>query len=270
MMPTNLVLVRHGESDGNVAVESAKNGDTRYYTDKFMTIPGHQWRLSPKGVMQAKTTGAWIQENMPDFDRYIVSPFVRTRETAALLGLKDAQWRMNREVREREWGDIDSMLKSVFQSRFPDNYVTHKKSPLYWCPPGGESIADVAGSRVHNLLTTLHRECSDQNVIVVSHGEFMWATRIVLQRWSDEEYLLRDADKSQKIHNAQVIHFTRVNPDTGETADKMKWVRIVSPAQKNGEWVMEEKDWEFFDPQPLSNEELYESIAHFENAVDYS
>lgn len=40
-MPNNLVLVRHGQSEGNVAVEAAKKGDLSFYESdegKFMSF----------------------------------------------------------------------------------------------------------------------------------------------------------------------------------------------------------------------------------------
>lgn len=271
-MPMNLLLIRHGESDGNIAVESAKHGDPRHYTDKFMTIPGHQWRLSPKGREQAATTGTWVNEKFDSFDRYIVSPYVRTRETAGLLGLHGAQWMLNRAVRERDWGDIGSLTRDDFKSRteLRANYHMFKIDPLYWQPAGGESIAQVAENRVRNLLDTLHRETSEKDVVVVAHGEFMWATRMVLERWNDEEFLVRDADKSQKITNAQVIWYTRKNPWTGEVARKLSWVMVASPElDESGQWGMMIRDWEQFDSGLLTNAELLDSIKDVPSAIEY-
>ena len=56
-MPNDLVLVRHGESEGNVATEAAKSGDHHLFTDAYMTTPGHQWRLTERGRYQAATIG---------------------------------------------------------------------------------------------------------------------------------------------------------------------------------------------------------------------
>lgn len=264
-MPDNLVLVRHGQSEGNLATEAAKDGDNRYYTDAFLTTPGHQWRLTEEGQQQARTIGRWITSEFERFHRYYVSPFVRTRETAGYMGMPGAQWMMNRALRERDWGDIGSLTRTEFLTRpeFRENAKMFKMDPLYWTPPGGESIAHVAENRVRNILSTLHRECSEQDVIAVTHGEMMWAFRLMLERWNDEEFIANDADKSMKIRNCQAVHYTRLDPNTGERHARLAWVRTATPVidRETGEWtVVAVGDWKRFDAALLSNEELLASV----------
>jgi broad specificity phosphatase PhoE len=267
-MPNNLVLVRHGRSEGNVATEAAKKGDLQYYerdNGRFMTVPGHQWRLTPLGQQQASVIGAWIQNEFATFDRYYVSPFVRTRETAGMLQLPGAQWLMNRALRERDWGDVGSIPWTDFQSRdiYKDNAFQNSIDPLYWCPTGGESIAHVAENRVRNVLDTLHRECQGQNVIAVTHGEMLWSFRLVLERWNDEEFVAHDADKSEKIHNCEVLHYTRVDPDspTGEVSPRLNWLRRARPIQDaDGSWRIAVSPWLKLSTPLKSNEELLASI----------
>lgn len=101
-MPKDLILVRHGHSEGNLAVETAKLGDNSFYTPEFRERPGHQWRLTDDGRDQATKTGEWISaEIAKEFDRYYVSPYIRTRETAGLLDIKDAEWRISQRLRTR-------------------------------------------------------------------------------------------------------------------------------------------------------------------------
>lgn len=56
-MPDRLVLVRHGLSEGNYARDMSKSGDMSYFDDNFRERPGHEWRLMPEGVEQAKRAG---------------------------------------------------------------------------------------------------------------------------------------------------------------------------------------------------------------------
>lgn len=44
--------------------------------------------LTPKGYKQARKTGAWLDANLPDNCRVLVSPAVRTLQTAEALGRK--------------------------------------------------------------------------------------------------------------------------------------------------------------------------------------
>lgn len=257
-MPRNLVLVRHGQSEANVIQKRDKAGDQRLFTEATMLVADRSWRLTEAGVAQAKTAGQWIRENIDTFDRCITSPFVRTRETAATLGIPGASWEENRVVRERSWGEISPLPRAVFEEQYSHNALLKRKDPLYWAPPAGESIAEVAENRVRNLLSTLHRESEHQNVLVVSHGDFMWSTRLVLERWSDEEFLQNDKDPTMTIHNCSVVHYTRINPETGEVEPKIRWVRFAHPRRdpETGEWHMHVQAWKSFERRYLTNEEL--------------
>jgi len=269
-MPNNLIFVRHGQSEANVLQQASKSGDDSRYTDEMFTVPDRSWRLTNLGIHQANLTGEWLQEQLPNgFDRYFVSPYTRTRETAAHLALPNAKWRENRIVRERFWGEIGSIPKSLFEKEYPRSYSLKQHDPLYWCPPGGESIAEVGDCRVHGLLDTLHREASEKNIIVVTHGEFMWASMLRIERWSDEEFVKNDKDPRYKIHNGMVLHYTRINPKTGEQASKLKWVRKAYPYynRTSAKWEMVVSDWQKFDRQELSNEDLLTAVNFHPNRL---
>ena len=50
--------------------------------------PDFQRRLTGKGRKQATHVGEWLERHLPDSARVLVSPTVRTRETAEALGRK--------------------------------------------------------------------------------------------------------------------------------------------------------------------------------------
>jgi broad specificity phosphatase PhoE len=267
-MPHHLFLVRHGESQGNLASNRAKAGDESLFTDEFVTIPGGRWALTPLGRRQAELTGAWLSEELDRLGvrsaagrRHYVSPHLRTRQTAAALGLRtaegSAEWLLNRSVRERDWGDIETIPRRLFHEDpvYARNSAKKAIDPLYWRPPGGESISDVADNRVRNLLDTLHRECSGGTVVIVTHGEFMRATRLVLERIDDPTFAAWEHDPSTRIHNAELLQYSRLdlrgasadvepaarlaflrrirpNPD-GDRVDVGEWQPIVYPRITN-------------------------------------
>lgn len=260
VMPRNLFLVRHGQSEANIMQKASKAGDPSLYTEETMTVPDRSWRLTELGVQQAKVAGAWIAGQNIEFDRAVVSTYTRARETAAMLGL-NVRWEESRVIRERSWGEIGSMSKQDFARKYSQNAAYRDNDPLYWAPPAGESIANVAENRVRNILSTLHRENPRENVLMVTHGEFMWATRLVLERWSDEEFLDRDADRAQMIHNCTVLQYTAADPDDPEKVrDKLNWVRRSWPARVEGEWTMFVGDWEEFDRKYFSGDDLLEKV----------
>ncbi|GAA2528945.1 histidine phosphatase family protein [Rarobacter incanus] len=270
MMPNDLVLVRHGQSEANIVQSASKRGDDSFYenSEQLVTLPDRSWRLTPQGVAQAQQIGRWLVGEFGDgFDRYIVSPYVRTRETAGNLRLSGA-WELNRSVRERDWGVIGTMAWSQFIEERPRSYALREADPLYWAPEGGESIADVAENRVRNLLSTLHRESSGDKVIVVSHGEFIWATRLVLQRWSDERFVRHDKDPAYKIHNCHVFHYTRLDPVTGEQANRLRWVRSAYPVQEaDGTWGTHVSEWQDFARRRYTDDDLLGAIAEAEHLL---
>ena len=84
-MPLDLYVIRHGESEANVIVQAGEQGDNSLYTQDNVTVPDRSWRLTATGRKQADCIGRWLVSQQQLFDRYMVSPYVRTRETAATM-----------------------------------------------------------------------------------------------------------------------------------------------------------------------------------------
>lgn len=254
-MPNDVVFVRHGESEHNVVNNAAKNGDDSLRDDAFRSRHDSDMRLTPYGEEQARITGQWIQEHIGlDFDRHYVSPHRRTRETAANLGL-NALWLVSDLVRERDWGEYSNLTREEREAHFPLSGQHKDLNPWYWAPPGGESLASGVRLRLERTLDTLHRELEKKRVITVTHGEYMWVARFVLERMDVTKWLEADEDKSQKIQNTMVLHYTRRDPEKPNLiADKLMWVRAVCPWDESlsinsGEW------WEI-ERNTYSDEEL--------------
>jgi len=146
-MPLDLYVIRHGESEANVIISAGEQGDNSLYTQDNVTVPDRSWRLTATGRKQADCIGRWLVAQQPLFDRYLVSPYVRTRETAATMALPKAKWEETRVLRERSWGEINTITKDDFKTNYARNWMFKNTDPLYWRPPAGESIADVAENR---------------------------------------------------------------------------------------------------------------------------
>ena len=260
-MPDNLIFVRHGESEANVVHRAAKTGDDSLRTEDFKSRHDSDMRLTPRGEAQAQATGAWIKENLGDhFDRYYVSPHRRTRETAANLGLSATNgWMIDDLVRERDWGEYSNLTDDEREAHFPLSKQNKDLNPWYWAPPGGESLATGTRLRFERFLNTLHREMPKKDVITVTHGEYMWVARFVLERMDVAEWLASDSDASQRIQNTMVLQYTRKDPENPRLrADKLMWARAICP------WDMDKSinggDWWQIERDTYSNEELLEQI----------
>lgn len=258
-MPVDLVLVRHGESEGNVAVRRSKRGDTSLYTEEFCARHSYSWRLTDKGLAQAKMAGAWIREHIgPAFDRYYCSEFVRAMETAALLDLEGARWRSEFYLRERNYGGIDVMPPAERFAKYGEIMARRSIDDLFWTPPHGESMADLC-LRVERFFDTLHRECADKRVIVVCHGEVMWAFRVRLERMNRRVYKAFDASTHpfDRIHNCQVLHYTRRDPADGQLSPRLDWFRSICPTDLR----RSRNDWEKVTRPTYGNEDLLAEVA---------
>jgi len=162
-----LVLVRHGESEGNV---------TRIFTTSPMTLAltelGRKQALEAAGVIQA----------ISDPRIVIASPYVRARDTGAIIA---KELNLSLEIRaglhERETGEFAGRpYESIFEAEGYDH-----SRPWTWVPPGGESYEHVR-DRVGPILDELVARFSDDDVVVVSHGGVMvsmWAH--MTGRWDD-------------------------------------------------------------------------------------
>ena len=257
--PLELVFVRHGESEGNVAVNAAENGDNSYFTEEFRSRHSSTWNLTPKGEEQAKAAGDWIKKNINGgiFDKYYASTYRRAKRTAGLLDLPGAKWRLRDYIREHDWGNLDVMTDEERHTKYPEVMKGHAINSYYFSAPGGESLADVLIRARVGIMETLYRDLPGKRGIVVSHGNMMWPIRIIMEGLLPDEYLALKAKKNpaDKINNCQIFQYTRINPQTGEISERFNWMRSVCP------WKLDPQlnAWRPIAHKSYSNEELVNS-----------
>lgn len=260
-LPIDLVLVRHGESEGNLARRLSEHGDNSLFTQEFCRRHSSRLRLTDRGKEQAGCAGEWIQRNIGSyFDRYLVSGYARAMETAALLELPDATWYQDFYLRERDIGEFDSMPEDEKRDKYPAIYDRFTLDPFYWKPPNGESVAELC-ARVDRVLETLHRECSDKKAIVVCHGMVMSGFMIRIERLTPYQFLQKSEFKAtrDRIRNCQIIHYSRRDPETNQISSRADWVRSICP------WDLENSrtDWREIRRPSFSNEDLLKLVEEF-------
>jgi len=253
-MPIDLVLVRHGESEGNAARRSSVAGDNSLFTEEFCSRHNSRFRLTDRGREQARAAGAWLKENIGQhFDRYLVSGYLRAVETAALLGLEGACWYQEFYLRERDMGLFEIMPEDLKKQKHPEIYRQYELDPFYWSPPNGESIAQLC-LRIDRVLHTLHRECSQKRVIIVAHGLVMWAFMVRIERLTPTEFPQRSQSSNiaDHIRNCQIVHYTRSDPNGAATSSRVEWVKSVCPW--SSDW--NEAVWRGIQRPTFTNEQL--------------
>jgi broad specificity phosphatase PhoE len=234
MMPRNLLYVRHGQSVRNLAGKKAyENGDTSLL-EEIINRPSSVAQLTPEGMRQAVITGEWIRSQGLTFDRCYTSSFNRAKQTAALLDIPGAEWFIENRIRERSSGVMEDMRPEERRKYLEGiRNRAHLLDLFNFRPDRGESFADVAEGRWYSFFGTLDRECGDKNVIVVNHGDNMWATMYAHERWTPEDFSEKrgGVDAVGAIPNCTVLHYTRINPETQEELKNIGWMRKCCPWQ---------------------------------------
>lgn len=265
MLPIDLVLVRHGQSEINEAIRRSKRGDHSAYTPELRARPFSQFRLTDWGLAQAQDAGRWIAANLyretGGFDSFITSAYSRALETAATLQLPNAQWEPNPYLIERGWGDVEATSQFERNRKFKKVFDAWSKDPFFYKPPNGESFAQAC-LRVEQLLDILCRNYTERRIIIVCHGDIIHAFRFILEHIPIERMseIMRYERKEEQINNCQIVHFTRRVPREGRiTLDPSRvWVRMVRPTDKPA-FVSE---WRMIQPAPLYlNEDLLKIVA---------
>lgn len=262
MLPIDLVLVRHGQSEGNFAKRLAEAGDNSAYTQEFLDRHTSSFRLTELGRQQAARAGEFLKSeffaNGIGFDRYVTSEYTRAMETAGCLQLPNAEWLCDFYLTERDWGELDHYAQNEREARFGSDLRRREVEPFFWRPPNGESFAQL-GLRVDRVLHTLHRECGDKRVILVCHGEVMRAFQVRLERMSQVRFkeLIFSERHEDRIHNCQVLHYTRRDPATGKLAPYANWKRAIRPTDE----PVWSTGWETISRPRYSNQGLLDVVS---------
>jgi len=239
--PIDIVLVRHGESEGNLAQAGSKRGDDSLWTPEFSARHTSNYRLTDRGRKQAQLAGEYIRANISDsFDMYFCSEYIRAMETSALLGFKNARWISDFYLREQDKGILGGKSHTEREVEYAETIKRLKKDSFYVAPPGGESIANVC-LRVDRVLGNWQSSCPGQRLIAVCHGGIMMAFRVRLEGMGQSQYQEIVNTPEYKINHCHILHYSRRNPETGEIESIPKWKRSINPinpkySEKNGEW----------------------------------
>jgi broad specificity phosphatase PhoE len=202
-----LVLVRHGESAGNVAdAEARRQGLGRLE----LATRDADTPLSPDGEHQARA----VRRHLGDLDAsqrpqvVLTSPYVRAARTAALAveGL-EVDVVPDERLRERDLGAFDGLTGTGIRESFPEESRRRSMTgKFYYRPPGGESWTDVV-LRIRQFLVELRQGHGDRRVWIFTHQAVIMSFRFVLERL-DESRLL-EIDRSEALPNCSFTRYTR-------------------------------------------------------------
>jgi 2,3-bisphosphoglycerate-dependent phosphoglycerate mutase len=153
--PTRLILVRHGESEGNRDRTFTQSSD----------VP-----LTALGREQAQNAAQWIAQRYQPA-RVVASPFARARQTAEIIGaVCQVVVETVADLREQSFG----VFAGQPYTALVNDAAYHDGPRWQWRPAGGESLLDVH-ARVVPAIERVVREASGCDTVVVSHGGVMLA-----------------------------------------------------------------------------------------------
>ncbi|WP_330473703.1 histidine phosphatase family protein [Terrabacter sp. C0L_2] len=201
-----LVLVRHGESVGNVADDDARRrGAGRLELDtRDPDTP-----LSERGERQAQVLARHVATGEADAPEVVLSsPYARAASTAhvvaSAVGLDPV---LDERLRERDLGILDGLTGVGIRETLPDEAERRARlGKFYYRPPGGESWTDVA-LRVRHVVRDLAQVYPDRRVWVFTHQAVIMSFRLVLEGL-DEQSLL-DVDRNEPLGNCSLTRYRR-------------------------------------------------------------
>jgi len=222
-----LVLVRHGESDANVASRRAHSKGLEVVD----SVRQADIALSPLGVKQAVATGKWLTQRFT-FHRVFVSSYLRTIQTAKHICQQftyEAQLRYDERIRERENGILDGLTHRGIVRKHPEEWKRMQREGTYhYRAPGGESYPDVA-LRVQSFLLSMRQSFAGKDLLVVTHSNTIWAFRRLLERLDEPSLVKMQRDPFHHVRNCAIFGYEREdNPPPGAPAMAMRHRGVVA------------------------------------------
>jgi broad specificity phosphatase PhoE len=225
--PQRLWLVRHGQSQGNVARDAADEAGAHEIDIDMRDV---DVPLSALGEKQAEAAGRWFAALSRDERPEIIlsSPYIRAKQTAKIiceqgaLAGGPARTIIDERLREREFGIFDRLTTAGIRHRFPEEAAHRRRlGKFYHRPPGGESWADVI-LRLRSMLNTINLQHNDKRVLIVCHQVVVFCFRYILEELDETEIL--GIDKQAEVLNCGIAAYEfESGPNGGCVAQLSLW-----------------------------------------------
>ena len=168
--PRRLVIVRHGESEQNVAIDLFEK-NLPATLEKLKNKKDPDIVLTNKGISQAKKTGAYLSKT-EKFDICFCSPYKRSLQTAkAIISKLKYRLKIYEDVRlrEKEFGRLHGLSVKDIKRDYPEEYEDRNRDGVYWYRIlRGENYPDVQ-MRIYSFLEKISRDWGGKNVLIVTH-----------------------------------------------------------------------------------------------------
>jgi len=193
-----LIMVRHGESEGN--------------RDRRFTI-SPDVPITELGRQQAREVANCIAKRFAP-TQIISSPYLRARQTSDIIAAElSLPIEVVHDLHERDLGVLKGQSYDLLRDLAGQDSGYDPKRGWMWRPEGGESYEDVR-QRVSVAIDEIRRRYPDEELVVVSHGGVM------LSMWA---HLTGDWESAHLPGNCAIVLIEhdagRVHPPTLITAE---------------------------------------------------
>jgi broad specificity phosphatase PhoE len=154
-----LYMLRHGETAWNIERRMQGTKDSA---------------LTERGRAQALAMGRTLKSELaraPGSTIFLRSPLGRVRETSEIigreLGLDPTQWRDDPRLAELSYGRWEGFSWKEIELTHPTALSDWRADPHGYCPPGGETHADLRRRSAAVLAEII---ASNTRTVVVGHG----------------------------------------------------------------------------------------------------
>jgi broad specificity phosphatase PhoE len=150
-----------------------RHGETAWNTERRMQGTKDS-ALTERGRAQALAMGRTLRAELgraPGPTIFLRSPLGRVRETSEIigreLGLDPTQWRDDPRLAELSYGQWEGFSWKEIELTHPKALSDWRADPHGYCPPGGETHADLR-RRLAAVLAEII--ASNTRTVVVGHG----------------------------------------------------------------------------------------------------
>lgn len=179
-----LYLVRHGETDWNIASRIQGQTDTP---------------LNEKGRQQAEEFAEAIESQGYQIDCIYTSIKERAWETAAIIGGKlGIEPKVKKGLEEICMGKWEGYTWKQVRELFGGEYQIWHENRRYQAPPGGESYQQLLDRLLPALIEI--RESEKGNILIVTHSAVIMTLLSYLY-----ETPFEDMARKYKTGNAQIV-----------------------------------------------------------------
>lgn len=202
MNKSNLVLVRHGQSEWN-----KKNLFTGWKDPELTSL----------GIEEAIKAGKLLKNKNIKFDIMFTSDLLRAQETGRLIlehmDQPDVPVIKDQSLNERNYGDLAGLNKDDARERWGEEQVHIWRRSFDVPPPGGESLKDTA----ERVLPYFHSEILPKiedglDVLIAAHGNSLRALVMELEEISSDEIVkLEIATGDPLIYKYSEGNIKRIN-----------------------------------------------------------